>query len=346
MKRTGFILLAVMALSSCRDKEIPDVSGIEITLPVKRFEQDFFAMDTLHLMASLQQLHQKYPGFLPDYAQHILGLPPVSDTGNQVLELTKKFIRDYKPIKDSADKVFSRFGPIENDVKKGLQFVKYYFPSYKLPASLVTFIGPMDAFYEASLGGYGDVITAGGLAVGLQLHLGKDFSLYKSDMGQALYPDYVSRRFTPDYIAVNCMKNIIDDLYPEKLTGKPLVEQFVEKGKRLYVLEKIMPYTPDTLRTGYTDYQLKGCYSNEGNIWNFFLTNNLLYNTEPGLIKEYISDGPHTPTLGEGSPGFIGLFIGRQIVKKYLSKNPSVTLPELLQMDAKQLFQESKYKPG
>ncbi len=32
----------------------------------------------------------------------------------------------------------------------------------------------------------------------------------------------------------------------------------IEKGKRLYVLDKILPNTADTLKTGYTAAQLTG----------------------------------------------------------------------------------------
>ncbi len=346
MKKTGYLLLIALSLAACRDKGIPDVSNIRIELTVRRFEKDFFAMDTTRLLPSLQQLTQKYPGFVPDFAQHILGLPPVPDSSTQALLMTRQFLKDYTPVKDSADKLFARFDKYEKEIKQGLQFVKYYFPSYPLPGSLITFIGPIDAYAEASLGGYGDVITKDGLAVGLQLHMGKDYSIYKSQMGQSLYPEYISRRFTPDYITVNCMKNIIDDIYPEKKGSRTLIEQMVEKGKRLYLLEKFMPYTPDSIRIGYTDYQLKGCYKNEGRIWNFFLTNSLLLNSEPALTKEYVSDGPNTQAIGEGSPGNIGLFVGQQIVKKYLSKNPSLSLQELLQTDAKKIYEESRYKPG
>ena len=203
----------------------------------------------------------------------------------------------------------------------------------------------MDAYFEGSLGGYGDVITTDALAVGFQLHLGKDFSLYKSEMGQALYPAYISRRFTPEYIPVNCMKNIIDDMFPDAGTGKHLVIQMVEKGKRMYLLDKLMPSTPDTLKIGYTQSQLKGCYNNEGLIWNYFLTNGLLYNNDPAMIKNYIGESPNTPEFGEGAPGNIGLFIGWQIVKKYMDKKPTPSLETLMHTDAKKLFEESKYRP-
>lgn len=338
MKKTGLVLLVVMGLFACKNKNIPDVSGIKVNLQVKRFEQDFFAIDTNHLMASLDQVGAKYPLFLGDFLYNIMELPGLTDTSLQAQEVLKKFIADYRPVKDSADKVFKNFNHIEEDVKQGLQFVKYYFPNYKTPPQLITYIGPME--------GYSDVITRDALAVGLQLHMGKDFSLYKSNIGQNVFPEYISRRFTPDYIAVNCMKNIINDIAPEKTSGRPLVEQMVEKGKRLYVLDQLMPYTEDTLKTGYTATQLKGCYSNEGQIWNHFLSNNLLYNIDPVTIRTYLEEAPNTPEMGEGSPGAIGLFVGWQIVKKYMEKNKDLSLNELLNTDPKKIFEESKYKPG
>ena len=346
MKRTGLIALLLCTLFACGDKKIPDVSGIKVALTAERFDKDFFALDTNNLMPSLQQLGQKYPHFITDYFQHILGLPPFAGNAGEATQLVKQFIRDYTPVQVAVNKTFPSTGAIEAEVKKGLQFVKHYFPEYKTPDRLIFYIGPMDAVYQASLGSYGDAITAGGLAVGLQLHLGKDFSLYNSDMGRSLYPAYISRRFTPAYIPVNCMKNVIDDIYPEKIAGKTLVEQMIEKGKRLYVLDKLMPQTPDTLKIGYTDLQLKGCYKNEGRIWNFFLVNSLLLNNDPGLIKSYMGEAPNTPELGEGSPGYIGLFTGWQIVKKYMEKKPALKLQTLLQTPAMDIYQQSKYKPG
>jgi hypothetical protein len=338
MKKAGLVLLVIAGLFSCKDKNIPDVSDIKIDLSVKRFEQDFFAIDTNHVMPSLQQLSARYPLFLGDFLYNIMELPGISDSSTQEQELLRKFIGDYRPVKDSADQVFRNFSAIEKDVKKGLQFVKHYFPAYKAPTQLITYIGPME--------GYSDVITRDALAVGLQLHMGRNYSLYRSNIGQSVFPDYISRRFTPDNIAVNCMKNIINDIAPEKPGSKPLVELMVEKGKRLYVLDKILPYTEDTLKTGYTAAQLKGCYENEGMIWNYFLTNNLLFNIDPVNIKSYMEEAPSTPELGDRSPGAIGIFVGWQIVKKYMLKHSDLSLNELLNTDPKTIFEESKYRPG
>lgn len=345
MKKTISILLPILILFSCNNIDAPDVSGIKADITVQRFDKDFFAIDTNNILPSLQQLHAKYPSFLADYLQNILGLPPINDTSVTTIAAIRKFLSDYKPVKDSVDLIFKNMDPIEQNIVQSLKYVKHYFPKYQLPVKVITFIGPMDAYFEGSLGGYGDVITKDALATGLQLHLGKDFSLYKSEMGQALFPYYISRRFTPEYIPVNCTKNIIDDIFPDQSSGKHLVIQMVEKGKRMYLLDKLMPYSSDTLKTGYTQTQLKGCYNNEGLIWNYFLTNGLLYNNEPGMIKNYIGESPNTPEFGEGAPGNIGIFTGWQIVKKYMDKNQGVSLEALMKTDPKKLFEESKYRP-
>jgi hypothetical protein len=67
------------------------------------------------------------------------------------------------------------------------------------------------AFATNQTGGSGDIITTDALAAGLQLHLGANAEIYNTEQGMQLYQTYISKRFTPSYIPVNAMKNIIDD---------------------------------------------------------------------------------------------------------------------------------------
>lgn len=324
-------------LISCTGRKIPDVSRIKVDLQVQRFDHDFFAIDTNHIDQSLQQLHNKYPGFLRDFIFNILALPPQPDSAKAVEREVVSFVRSYKPLKDSADKVFSNTADIEKQVKRGLQFVKYYFPSYKLPDKLITFIGPINS--------YGNILTPDALAVGLQLYMGKNYSLYQTDAGQELYPAYISRRFQKEYIPVNSIKTIVDDVFPDNSAGKPLIEQMVQAGKRLYILDQLMPETPDTLKTGYTKDQLEGCYKNEEVIWSYFVQNDLLYVADPSVTKDYMNDAPKTQAFGEESPGLIGQFVGWQIVKKWMGKNENVSLQQLIETNPKTIFEQAKYKP-
>src|SRR3954466_13813059 len=130
MKRFSWYFgLIMMMIVSCTGRKIPDVSAIKVDLQLQRFDQDFFAIDTNHIDQSLQQLHNKYPGFLRDFIFNILALPPHPDSSKAVEQQVLSFVRSYKPLKDSADKIFENPTDLEKQVKKGLQFVKYYFPS-------------------------------------------------------------------------------------------------------------------------------------------------------------------------------------------------------------------------
>lgn len=335
MNRLAAFFALIVLLASCGEKKnIPDVSAIRVQTDVKRFDEDFFAADTTKTEAYLNAMQQKYPSFLKDYLYNILALPPQPDSA---VARMKMFLHDYRLIYDSAQVLFTSFEKTQKEINHAFQFVKYYFPGYKLPEHLITFIGPVE--------GYGNVLTSEGLAIGLQLYLGRDFPVYHTDYINAVYPEYQSRRFEPQYIPVNCIKNIIDDIYPESTPGMPLAYQMVEAGKKLYILDQLMPETADSLKTGYTQKQLDGCFENEGLIWNYFLQNNLLYETDPALTRDYMNDGPKTELMGEASPGFIGQFVGWQIVKKWMENNKQKTLTELLHTPAKQIFEEARYKP-
>jgi hypothetical protein len=334
MKQLIFVFLIGFSLLGCKEgKRTPDVSFIKIDLVTQQFENAFFALDTLHLDASLDQLNQQYPGFAKDFLFNILGTTPAT-----AYKDVPAFIQSYQTIYSSTRSNNAQFNAAVADIKKGFQYVHYYFPDYVLPKKCISFIGPINS--------YGTIITTDAIAIGLQLFLGKDHPLYTSEQGQSLYPSFIARRFEPAYIPVNALKTIIDDMYPNKTIGKPLIEQMVESGKRLYLLDLFLPQLADSLKTGYTQTQLDACFKSEQNIWSMFIQNDLLFQSDPQYTRDYVNDGPTTQALGEGSPGNIGQFVGWQIVKKWMSKNKSASLKDLMEKDPGKLFTESKYKPA
>ncbi len=334
MKYLFFIFLFFYSCNNA-DKT-PDTSNIKIELNSMRFEKDLFTTDTTNFTANLDLLLARYPSFGENFLATILNADPkwsADSTADYVLG----FITAYRQVYDTAQNIFKDFTPYENEIKQGLQFVKYYFPNYKDRKKLITYIGPID--------GYGDILSDDAIIVGLQQHLGKNFPLYRSSFVQETYPEYISNRFEPGYIAVNCMKNILNDLYPEKMEDRALVQQMVEKGKRLFVLSKLLPKTEEYKLIGYTKDQLKAVYEHENSVWDLFVQNNFLQTIDNNIIKNYIGEGPKTQELGEGSPGNIGSFTGWQIVKKFMQKNPKLSLAALMTTNAETIFQQAKYKP-
>ncbi len=337
MRIVFVFLTASFIFFSCNSGDhIPDVSDIKIELKTMRFEKELFTLDTLNFAASLDILQAKYPSFGENFLATILNCDPkwpADTTANYV----RGFVNAYRKLYDTAQIVFKDFTPYEKEIKQGLQFVKYYFPNYKEPKNLITYIGPLD--------GYGDILSEDAIIVGLHHHFGKNYSLYNTALVQEVYPGYISHRFEPGYIVVNSMKNIVSDLYPEKLEDKPLVQQMVEKGKRLFLLSKLLPYTDEYKLIGYTREQLKAVYEHERAVWDLFVQNQFLQTIDNNIIKNYIGESPKTQELGEASPGNTGSFAGWQIVKKFMQKNPTFTVQQLMTADAETIFQQAKYKP-
>lgn len=346
MKYFSVLLFMTIGWSACKnDAVLPDVSAYPASTKVTRFDQAFFRIDTNNIEAGLQLLQTKYPEFLGDYLTKIVGINPANP---EAVAAITPFIRSYKTVYDTAQIVAEKTIPaLEKNMQKALQYLQYYVPGWKpeKPFEILFFIGPMDAYEPFPLGDYGDVRTAKGVGIALQLHLGAAASVYEDGRMAGLFYDYQTRRFTPDMMVVNAMKNVITDLFPYRDESLVLVENMIEKGKRMVLLEKVLPTTADSLLLGYTDHQLKGCEANEALIWNFFVKNDLLYSRDPQINQNYIKDGPKTQELGEGAPGYIGLFVGRQIVRAYLNKYPKTSFSDLMKMPAKQVLEDAGYKP-
>lgn len=333
-------------LVACRQKTgLPESALAPIPIEVSRFDKDFFAIDTTRLDSGLNHLAAKYPDFYPAYLTAVLGINPADTLAAAAV---KAFIASYRPVFFEGDLVLKQHEAAwKQQTEKGLQWLRYLVPGFKpdSPFVLTPFIGPMDAFEAFSTGDYGDVRTTNGAGIAMQLHLGQQNEWYNQGLQNGIFYRYQVRRFEPEMVVVNVLKTVLDDIFPYKAEGKPLVAEMVEKGKRLALLKRCLPEVPDSLLVGYSGSQLEGCLANEAVVWQFFVKNDLLYGTDPSINQQYIKDGPKTPELGEASPGYIGLFTGWRIVEKYLDNYPDTKMTDLMEMDPEVLFQRSRYKP-
>jgi len=333
--KLSVLLLSAFLFACNNHKNVPDVSSIKIDVTIKRFEKAFFQIDTLNTLQGLNKVQQQFPDFYPDFMRGILQVNE-ADTGIATTGVVKSFLSSYHSFNDSLNQIFSNMNTEEKEIEKGLRFVKYYFPQYKVPG-IITFVGPLDA--------PGVALTNHYIAIGLQQFAGAQFSAYQTAESQQLYPSYISRRFSRDYIAVNCMKIVGEDIFADNSAGQPLIVQMIEKGKRLFLLDHFMPLTADSLKTGFTNKQLKWSEDNEGLIWNHIITNEDLYSVDPVVIQTYIGEAPFTQNMPESSPGNIGEWVGWQIIKKFAENFPDKSLPEIMQTEAQKIMEGAKYKP-
>lgn len=327
-------LIFLILLAACNGgKDKPDVSHIKVDLQTERFEPQFFKIDTANVGAGLASLRNAYPHFFPTFMQDILQLNPM-DTAS--LGIVAQIIGSYKSLYDTVAPKYQNINDIKEDIEEGFRYVKYYYPDYKIP-KLITFIGTLDA--------PGTVLSNEYLAIGLHQYAGKDFGGYGLPEVQQLYPAYISRRFDKEYIAANAFKAVAEDLYPDRSTGKPLIEQMVEKGKGWFLVDRFLPDAADSVKTGFTQKQLDWLDENEGDAWGYIVKNEDIYSIEPPVIQTYIGEAPFTQGMPESSPGNIGQWIGWRIVQQYAQNNGDLTLQQVLQTAPRAIFEGAKYKP-
>jgi hypothetical protein len=180
------------------------------------------------------------------------------------------------------------------------------------------------------------------LIIGLDMFLGWDFEPYRA----AGIPVYISKRMEPQYIVPECARQIVMANFPETDVRKTFLDIMIYHGKVLYAMDLYLPGTADSIKIGYTRDQMKWAEENEFSVWRLFIDREMLYRTEAFMINRFIQDGPFTTGLPEGSPAMLGRYIGWQIVRKYMDKNPGPSLQELLnETDYQLILSRSGYKP-
>lgn len=338
MKRTLYCLFLAVLLTGAgchQGARTPDVSGIQVTLQVKRFDRDLFALDSTQLPRQWPALEARYPAFGPIFLRDVLGLQQAADTLAVAYAELRRFMALNQVLKDSVFKKFDNLEPVLKQLEQCFRFVKYYYPDYTVPA-IIPFIG--------NFGGR-ELYTQDGLAIGLDFYMGSTFSYYQIPEVQEVYPAFVSRRFSPEYLPVNCMAAIVDDLYPAGDDTTSLIQQVIDRGRRLYLLDKFLPGVEDTLKIGYTGQQYAWCKANEGLIWNFLIQQNVLYSLDPDVIKTYMGDAPTTQSMPAQSPGNIGSFVGWQIVRRYVSRKGDPGPKALMGVPVKDILADAQYNP-
>lgn len=324
--------------SSCNNKKDVDVSAIKLNLTIERFDTDLNTITPSNIASKTQELRKKYTWFYDDYMEQMLGVGSPADSAYLQSLSTVLTNQDYLSLKASTEKAFPDTRKQEQELTDAFKHVLYYYPKQKVPR-LISFISGFSV--QTPIGN--DYI-----GIGLDMFLGEHGAQYYPALRQSI-PQYIARRFTPENITPRVMEAFIrEEMFRESDDDRNLLAKMVHNGKILYAMDRFLPDVADTLKIGYTGKQLAWCQENEGGIWAYLLENELLFNSDYMQIQKYLAEAPFTPGLGQNSDSApkIGVWAGWQIVKKYMDKNPEVTLQQLMQQrDPQKILSDSKYKP-
>ncbi len=330
------LLTAILLLSmlfSCTDdpRKSVDVKEIDTEVSVRYFHRDFFAMDKANLPSEVNQLEKKYPHFFPFYRDDIMGWEK-----DEVLENCRMLLNDSNVlrIQDTLQQIFGDYSEFESVIKPAFKRFSYHFPDQPVPEIVFAYT---EFLFRTGT-------DSQQLVLAPEMCLGGEFPVY----GLFNIPSYVSARLDKYHLPSVAMNAWLDECFGQLPSGNRFLDHMIREGKKLYFMELMLSDSPDSLRTDWTTAQLDWLRDNEVQMWTYYIDNKYLYSTDAAYYMPLLSDGPFTaaPNIPPGSAPRIGAWTGWLIVKKFMDKNPSMSLEELFgYTDSDAILRESGYRP-
>lgn len=318
MKNFVLMLGLITLMVSCKEEGKNEEKVAEIPVQevkIARFDQKFFGGKA----EDLPQLKTEFPYLFPKDNEDAVWIEKMRDPFQLKLyeEVQKKYPNTNK-LEDGLENLF--------------RHIKLYYPEFKEPKVITLVSDDLEtkALYAGDL-----------LFIPLSLYLGNDNYLYEG------LPKYQVKQFVPEQILPDVVTSFSEDkIAPPQ--DRTLLSLMVYFGKELYMQDVLLPDATDAVKIGYTPENIEWANANEEEMWRYFIENKLLYDTDPKLPGRFINPAPFSKfylALDNESPGRIGRWLGWQIVRSYMENNKDVPLQQMLAMDAKTLFENSKYKP-
>jgi hypothetical protein len=334
MSFKSLFIILLFFIVACKEetKDSVDISNISLENEVSIVlpsEAGLFSKEDLQNVDSV---------FVDLYINQVLGIASMNE-GDGDVDINEIFIEDWvKELNDSIKLEYSQMDDILKDFDTAFRYLKYYFPTKPTP----------NIYFCNSLFNYQRFLfedsKGDAIGVGLDMFL-KDYYDYKMiDPQNPAYSDYLTIHFDRHHIVPKSLQLVIDEIV-ERPNGVRLIDQMIHNGKKMYILERLMPETSKHLLFDYTQAQYQWCEDNEFEIWSFFNSEKLMYETAPAKIAKYLNESPTSPGMPAESPGRTANYLGWKIVSKWMSQSNSSIDQLIAKIDAQDILDEARYKP-
>ena len=319
MRQPFYTLFFVFTLFlSCKQesKEAKEIAKVTVALDISRFDREIADAKP----ADIPALKEKYPYLFPSQYPDSIWVDKLRDTLQ--ISLLKE-----------VNSTFGDFKKESQDLKMFYQHVKYFFPEEVEP-KVVTVIS--DVNYNSPV-----ILTNKLLLLGLDNYLGSDHKFYQG------LQNYIAEGLDKKYLITDIANAYAKKVVPYPTRDRTFLGQLVYYGKELYVKDKLIPFVTDAEKIKYSQEDLDWAFVNEEQIWRNYIQNQYLYSADKNLNKRFLDPAPFSKfqlELDSESPGRLGRFLGWQIVRSFMNNN-EVTLQQMLNLSAEEIFKKSNYKP-
>lgn len=332
LKNIILILLLPILFSCNRNPLKINVSGIKLTLHAGRLDQDLFKVTPENSKQMIPLLQKKYDLFFDVYNKEVLAIGDSRDSLYAGYLLT--FLSDPSIVKAKhrSDSLFTNFQPYIKQLEEAFKHYHYYYPGRPVPI-IITYLSG----FNQSI-----VTTPDVLGISLDNYLGSDCPYY-SMLG---LPVYKRENMEPRKLIYDAMYGWISHQFEYMGNSEDLISGMIYQGKLLYFLGALIPDGPEILKIGYKKEQIAWCREHEPVMWSYLVEKRLLFSGDRMEMVRFINPAPFTTPFGQKSPGKTGVWIGWQIIKSYMKKNPEITLQKLMEEnDYHKILNESGYSP-
>lgn len=337
MKIQNFGYLFLLLLTSCSSDPLNvDVSGIEVNMKSIRLDQAVFEADWNSDLNQYSLLEDQYGDYLSFYSGFILNNPMnVSDLESNLI--MKRFAEDptMKGFYTSIQELYGgdKFNIYFDEVKQAFRYYSFYFPEERTPNLVL---------YQSGFN-YKIVPNDTLIGIGLEWYLGPENQFVKKLSNQA-FPQFEKNKMKSEFLTVDAVKGFLKVKYQGEMEMDNFLSVIIFYGKIQYLTDALLQQKSDASKMNYSDLEFDWMQKNEKEVWTYMAENKLLFENDLRLITQWVNDGPFTNGLPQESPSRVGIYMGWQIVKQYMKKNPDVSMKELLQNKDYNAFL-SAYKP-
>ncbi len=316
----SFLFFLTSCNTSTREKKyVPEIKGGNIEVEIIRFENEFFSIDATKIPQEIKLLREKYPEFVNGYLASVLG---VRDTSmeNQIIAGYLNF-KDAKITYDTIQKVFNKLDQVQKEINELATYYQYYFPDAK----------PLTKAYTYMCEYHGDRLALpeeGFVGLPLDMSLGIGYPAYTFSK----FPMYDQRTCNREHLVAKAANAVAQNIImtSSETGGSHLIDLMIYNGKTMYLTDILIPNIADSLKFGFSSFQMEYCEKGEMALYNYLSENELFYSGDRKKISKYITKGPFKPNFD--LPGNSGTWLGYRIILSYANhyrKSLKQSSPEL-----------------
>jgi len=327
--------------NQAKDKhfDIPNTEN-RVSLQSMRLDSIVFHSPFIHAQQFQSHLLQTSKNSICPLVEDILRMGPCEDSS------TFKQLYQFSVFKDIADLQRAVEGTFTNNEIR--QFNQHFSDAFtRLKLTLPNEVIPQMVYMNGGL-------AAASYAKDEQLFIGLDSYLYPHPIVKEFpadrFPLYKRKNMQAQYLVPNAIFNWMsyrysqyDSLPPEK---NDFLSSLIYSGKLMYATDLLLPEMADSLKMMWSEEEMLWAKEHEFQIWKEIARQEVMFGTQRNEILKWFNEAPHTfaGNIPSDSPAQLGIWMGWQIVKAYMSKNENISLASLLQERNHQKIL-SAYKP-